>query len=205
MLCAFMESLFRGPKGLLDDASLHVRSSRTHAEVPAITHTEVALFSPSGRRVSHFSHTLSSDFPVDAKQLLSTKPVSDSYCGSALSLASTAASPSVQNAAESFSNPVLMQGLLLKRNRWNAWQPRWATVSEEGYLSLAANKGEEPTAYIRTSDIRLELTAPPGASEMWISAPSGKKLKIRASEELLVDWAHALGSRRSSSHTAPAA
>jgi hypothetical protein len=93
---------------------------------------------------------------------------------------------------------LIIQGPCLKRSRWNAWQPRWASLTEDGELVIAHSEGGEPSLRLATSTLTFALTPGDGsgapAAEMTIVArPSGKKLKISAPEDALVSWAQALG------------
>ncbi|KAG8460359.1 hypothetical protein KFE25_011850 [Diacronema lutheri] len=216
-LCAFMERMFKPARA---PAKLSVATS--------VTDAEFALFSPTGRRPST-ARLSSGDAASDGTP--SAAAIHPLLPELAAHQPARRASPAKAPGTRSRNAPkAVLQGSILKRNRWNAWQPRWATLDDDGVLAVARVEGEEPTLVLNAAELSVEVTsagaadadvelldgaaagsgagrgvARPASSAIHILAPHGKKLKILAPEHQLADWAHALGTRRPAYSAASAA
>lgn len=187
-----------------------------------VSATELALFSPASRRANASMCSASSKgAEPDAhaeRALFGTTAI----LAAASPLARFLASPSAAGAGG--AGP-LVAGAVLKRTRWGAWRPRWATLTRDGLLEVARREGEPPVLRLRAAELCVELAkkgedrgarsgaaggaggvAPSGVAEIVLSAPDGRKLKICAQAAQLEEWARALGARRApGGGSAPAA
>lgn len=84
------------------------RKSAHHFFVMDGLDTELALFSPTGRRPS------SSRFASTGSERVSSSSASE------------------LSAPQAPTSKPLLEGTMVKRNRWMAWQPRWATLTNDG-------------------------------------------------------------------------
>jgi hypothetical protein len=213
-LCDWMESIIRKrPRPIELQLS------------PSVSDAEADLFSPTGRRLSG-SRSLSADHSIHklrSQHLRTASPAGEAGgveakdCAPAPVTSPALVSPQFATAeqpaavetagARGAGTRVLIEGPVLKRNRWNAWQPRWATVTDDGLFYLTRAEGEPPSLLLRTSELGFKIATPTDnePAAMLISAPAGKKLKISASEEALLSWARALGTRRGAAFAAAAA
>ena len=170
----------------------------------AITEAEAELFSPMARRPYDLerrftAHALPLGVPARSVLDIRRDAEYDSRGSTPFEAMSPMALGPPLDATTSMTIPavtitpvLIIQGPCLKRSRWNAWQPRWASVTEDGELVIAHSEGGEPSLRLATSSLTFALT--PGESEMTIVArPSGKKLKISAPEGAIVSWVEALG------------
>lgn len=178
----------------------------------AINVAEAELFSPMARRpydlerrftahalpiVPRSALEIRRDAEYDSRDSTPLKEVSPLAISAPLD-ATTAMPMTIPAVTVTPASAPIIQGPCLKRSRWNAWQPRWASLTEDGELVIAHSEGAKPSLRLATSSLTFQLTPGEGSgapmAEMVIVArPSGKKLKISAPEGALVSWAQALG------------
>lgn len=201
-----------------------------------VSATELALFSPASRRANASMCSASSKgAEPDAhaeRALFGTTAILAAASPLARFLASPSAAarpPASARAPEPTAGArgagPLVAGAVLKRTRWGAWRPRWATLTRDGLLEVARREGEPPVLRLRAAELCVELAkkgedrgarsgaaggaggvAPSGVAEIVLSAPDGRKLKICAQAAQLEEWARALGARRApGGGSAPAA